>query len=236
MTKTSLLSPIMIQSLLSAVLLSLILCGRTGSTLVCDLMPVYNAGSISRTISYNNANNNRNLAYDFALDFTITTSLSSGKYNLSASMDTGSTGVAIRAKLMNLTLEDVQIYPKGHESLSGGTFWEGYWIPASEVNLTFAAGAVTAKVPILAVTERSTCHKFKDGECKNKTDAEQMPTYCQISRSVICGIRTLLTGLFFIGFETQPRCLRPGSALVMQSSSLQILCCTFSRSYLSPHY
>lgn len=162
----------------SIVLMLLIGFVTISSTSVCEPKPVYKPGSISRTIPYRNARNNPSLSYDFSLGFTITTSLSGGEYNLSASMDTGSTGVAIGASLLNLTVKDVHHYPKGYEALSGGTFWQGHWVPASEVNLTFAAGPsgrVTAKVPILAVTERSICHDFKDGVCRNKTDPERLP-------------------------------------------------------------
>ena len=91
-------------------------------------------------------------------------------------MDTGFTGVAIGAKLMTLILEKVQNHLKGYEALSGGIFWEGCWVPASKVNLTLSAANVKAKIPILAVTERGTCHSFKDGECMSKTNITALPT------------------------------------------------------------
>ena len=145
------------------------------SASTCDPKPVYQEDSISRLIKFSNADSNSKLAYDFSLRFSVSTSLAHGQHELTASMDTGSTAVAISASSMNLNLSDVQNYPPGAESLSGGTLWEGYWIPASEVNITFAAAGVTAKVPILAVTERSNCHDFVNGECTNKTDDVQMP-------------------------------------------------------------
>ncbi len=160
----------------SIILLFLISYDATGSALIGEPKPIYNAMSLSRIIPYNNAGSNARLGYDFSLDFTVKTSLSNGEYNLSASMDTVSTGVAIGAKLMNLALEDVQHHPKGAKALSGGNLWEGFWVPASEVNLTFAAAGLTAKILILAVTERSTCHDSVYGECKNKVDPVKMPT------------------------------------------------------------
>ena len=142
----------------------------------CEPKPVYEPGSISRVVNYNNKDSNPAPAWDFSLEFTITTTLAKGDHKLSGSMDTGSTGVAVGATLMGLTLEDVQKYENGSESLSGGTFWEGYWIPASEVNFTFADAGLTAKIPILAVMESSTCHNFDDsGKCTKKTDSKKMP-------------------------------------------------------------
>ena len=143
--------------------------------IVCGPKPDYTQGTASRIIPFSNADSNPYLAYDFQLNFTISTSLSAGEFALSASMDTGSTGVAIGAKTLNLSLEDVQHYPPGVESLSGGALWEGYWVPAEEVNMTFSAAGLTAKVPILAVTERSTCHRFRNGVCQKKTNVTEMP-------------------------------------------------------------
>ena len=158
-----------------AALLFLIQHVSIGSTFTCDPKPDYQDGRISRLIRFSNAHSNPGLTWDFSLGFSVSTSLSAGEHELNASMDTGSTAVAISASLMDLKLEDVQNYPKGAESLSGGTLWEGHWIPASEVNLTFAAVGVIAKVPVFAVTERSTCHDFKNGECGDKTDVVEMP-------------------------------------------------------------
>lgn len=93
-------------------------------------------------------------------------------------MDTGSTGVVIGASLLGLDLEDLKKYQAGNEYLgSSGVFWEGYWLTASDVNLTFTAANLTAKVPILAVTETSSCGNFNNGECEegSKTNITQWP-------------------------------------------------------------
>ena len=93
-------------------------------------------------------------------------------------MDTGSTGVVIGASQLDLTAHDLENYPKGHEFLSSShVFWEGHWINASEVNFTFTAADVIAKVPILAVTESSICGNFSKGKCdpKSKTHVNRRP-------------------------------------------------------------
>ena len=85
-------------------------------------------------------------------------------------MDTGSTGVVIGARQLDLTVEQLQHYPKGSEFLSSSNvLWEGHWINASDANFTFSGADVTAKVPILAVTESSICGTFTDGKCKEGT-------------------------------------------------------------------
>ena len=93
-------------------------------------------------------------------------------------MDTGSTGVVIGAKQLGLAFEELQHYPKGYEYLdSSGVFWEGYWVSASDANLTFTAAGVIAKVPIHAVTESSICAKFQNEPCnqKSKTNITSWP-------------------------------------------------------------
>lgn len=143
---------------------------------VCGPKPDYGSVSTSRQIPYADLPNS-NLAYDFALEFTVSTSLSVGEFTIQASMDTGSTGIAIGATLINLKPEDLEGHPKGYEALSGGTFWQGFWVPADKVNITFPSAGVTAQVPILVVTSRSTCHaSVVDGVCQGKeTDVQEMP-------------------------------------------------------------
>ena len=80
------------------------------------------------------------------------------------------TGVAIGAEQLGVSLQDLQRYPTGYEYLSSsGRYWQGYWVSASDVNLTFTAANVTAKVPILAVTESSICHNFQNGPCEQSS-------------------------------------------------------------------
>lgn len=146
---------------------------------VCDPQPVY-ADSISRFIPYTNAAINPGLMYDVAFDFSISTSHSPRVYNFTASMDTGSTGVTIGAAQLGLSLKDLETYQPGSEFLSSShVFWEGYWINASAVNLTFTAANLTAKVPILAVTKSSICGNFKNGTCEesSKTNITLWPTH-----------------------------------------------------------
>lgn len=72
------------------------------------LPPIYPSTLQSHQIPCRNANSNPTLAWDMSFDFTVSTTLTSGSYPLHASVDTGSTGVAIGATLMNLTLDDVR--------------------------------------------------------------------------------------------------------------------------------
>ncbi|KAL9073478.1 MAG: hypothetical protein Q9161_002899 [Pseudevernia consocians] len=95
-------------------------------------------------------------------------------------MDTGSTGVTIGAKQLGLRYKNLTKYQPGSEFLSSsGVFWEGYWINASDVNLTFTAANVTAKVPILAVTKTSICGNFHNGTCQeaSKTNITLWPSH-----------------------------------------------------------
>ena len=132
----------------------------------------------SQFISYRNSDSNPGLRSDFSLSFIITTTGSSGAYAFNATMDTGSTGVVISAKNLNLTREYLESkeYQKGIEYLSSSQrLWEGYWINAEDVNFTFVNAPVTAKIPILAVTENSTCRDFANGSCHHKLNATCMP-------------------------------------------------------------
>lgn len=100
------------------------------------------------------------------LDISIKTIHSNVSHEFTLPMDTGSTGVAMGAQSLGLSPDDLHGYPRGVEYLSSShILYEGQWIDAADVNLTFTGTGVTAKVPILAVTERSTCTKFVDGEC-----------------------------------------------------------------------
>lgn len=168
-----------VSSIATAFFLLTVKVAASNSSIICGPSPIYAPDSISRFIPYANALRNTNLAYDVSLDFSITTSNSPQVYNMTASMDTGSTGVVIGAQQLGLGLKDLKKYQPGNEYLgSSGVFWEGYWLPASDVNLTFTAASVTAKVPILAVTETSICGKFSNGECEesSKTNITHWPT------------------------------------------------------------
>ena len=146
----------------------------------CGSRPYYVPDAISRFIPYANAATNPSLAYDVAFNFSITTTHSPQVYNFSASMDTGSTGVTIGAKQLGLPLSYLRRFQPGSEFLSSsGVFWEGYWVNSSAVNLTFTLANLTAKVPILAVTNTSICGNFQNGTCEeaSKTNINQWPTH-----------------------------------------------------------
>lgn len=146
----------------------------------CGSLPSYAPDAISRFIPYANSAINPGLAYDVAFNFSVTTSHSPEVYNFTASMDTGSTGVTIGAKQLGLSLNYLSQFQPGSEFLSSsGVFWEGYWINASAVNITFTDANVIAKVPILAVTNTSICGNFKNGTCEeaSKSNITQWPTH-----------------------------------------------------------
>ncbi len=147
---------------------------------VCGPSPTYAPDSISRFIPFANAATNPGLLYDVSFNFSVTTSYSPRVYDFTASMDTGSTGVTIGAKQLGLRHKNLTKYQTGSEFLSSsGVFWEGYWIDASDVNLTFTAANLTAKVPILAVTKTSICGNFQNGACEeaSKTNITLWPTH-----------------------------------------------------------
>ena len=131
--------------------------------------PAKEMGTKSYFIPYGNAASNPNLVEDVILNFTITTTAKRQAYSFSTPMDTGSTGVAIGAQQLGLSHEYLHRFPNGSEWLSSSNVtWEGHYINASDVNVTFTASdksSVAAQVPILAVTRRSICGKFQNGAC-----------------------------------------------------------------------
>ena len=149
------------------------------SSFAHEQYPVQELGTVSHFIPFANAGDNKDLDRDVFLNFTITTTHSPEAHHFSAAMDTGSTGVVISAKQLKLSLNDLENYSKGSEYLSSShVYWEGYWIDAVDVNLTFTAAEIIAKVPILAVTESSICVIYANGVCDpcSKTNVTYWPS------------------------------------------------------------
>ena len=116
-----------IFSISTVFLLWTVKAAASNSSSICGPNPTYAPSSFSRFIPYANAAKNPTLAYDVSLDFSITTTKSPRAYNFTASMDTGSTGVVIGAKQLNLDLKTLKKYQPGTEYLSSsGVFWQGY--------------------------------------------------------------------------------------------------------------
>lgn len=137
--------------------------------------------TMSTFISFDNANTNKDLAWDMTLNFTIKTPHSSQAYPFQASVDTGSMGVVVGAKMLGLDAAALSKYPKGDSYLSSsGVYWEGYLIPTSDVDLTFTAANVLSKVPVLAVYESSICTSWQGAAgCKpgSKTNITEWPEH-----------------------------------------------------------
>lgn len=138
-------------------------------------------GEFSSFIPFANYKDNKDLARDMTLNVTISTVHAKAHetpYNRALPMDTGSTGVAIGAKSLGLTLQDLSKYPPGVEYLSSSrVFWEGYWVDAKDVNVDFAGTGLTAQVPIFAVTVESVCTRFINGGCspRHKVNVTDWP-------------------------------------------------------------
>lgn len=123
-------------------------------------------GEFSSFIPFHDYGNNLDLAQPMTLNVTVETIHSRTLYNHLLPMDTGSTGVAIGAKSLGLNDWNLHQYPRGTEYLSSSRIlWEGYWVDAKDVNLTFTGTGLTANVPIFAVTIESVCTEFVNGAC-----------------------------------------------------------------------
>ena len=137
-------------------------------------LPAYSNDLATALIPFSNDADYSFPEYVPMLCFSVQTDYSPLIYFFEAVIDTGSTGIAISAKDIGLETTDWGNATKGYEYLSSShRLWEGYWIPA---RLDFS-GTIAA-VPILAVTQNSTCANFTGNltdPCANRVNVTKFP-------------------------------------------------------------